>query len=152
MIVNSLSPGMRLGRVGEDGNGTGDNVYPPNLRPEEPAPALEGLAYPQHRPKSPPNLHHGLATLAHAAFNRNPIHYPNSSQLSPSSAGASQASQASHSPGPGHSSSHARSRPPSVPYTPLPRADIKINYASYFTDSKPPMASTKVCCPSSDAV
>lgn len=149
-----LCAGVRLGRIGEDGNSGGDASYSLSLRPEGPTselgPPLEGLAYPQHRPKSPPNMHHGLATLAHAAFNRNPIHYPNSSQASqpqPSqSSNHSTSNVAIHSAS--NMMSHSRHRPPSAPYTPvqLPRADIKPYHESYFTDSKPPVSSVKVSC------
>ena len=153
MLSNLLSvcSGVRLGRMGDDGNN--DGSYPSSLRSEGPAsdvaPPLEGLAYPQNRPKSPPNIHHGLATLAHAAFNRNPIHYPNSSQASQQPQ-PSQTTSHSTSNVPIHSASnmmvHSRHRPPSAPYTPvqLPRADIKPYHESYFTDSKPPVSSVKV--------
>ncbi|KAE8746954.1 hypothetical protein FOCC_FOCC006374 [Frankliniella occidentalis] len=138
------SHGMRMVRMVEDTSNVGgsESPYPPRLEgPGQSSdagtgPPLEGLAYPQHRPKSPPhaNMHHGLATLAHVAFNRNPIHYP--SQQAASSAQSQSQSQ---------SQAQARHRPPSAPYTPvqLPRADIKPYHESYFTDSKPPLSSAK---------
>jgi H3 lysine-79-specific histone-lysine N-methyltransferase len=113
---------------------------------------LEGLAYPQHRPKSPPPSHHGLATLAHVAYSHHsastypstvapPAYSPRTTVLYPPSSAAYI---------PKTSSQHVTSTTLSTScryatscseggYTPvqLPRADIKPYHESYFSDTKP---------------
>lgn len=137
-FLSCVCSGMRVGRLAEDGDRPGSAG--PGAHPEQTASApqapLEGLAYPQHRPKSPSNLHHGLATLAHVAFNRNPIHYSNPSPGQASSPSGQPSSQAQAHQGHGRQ----RSPPSHAAYTPvqLPRADIKPYHESYFTETKPP--------------
>lgn len=121
---------------------------------QQQTPSLEGLAYPQHRPKSPltRHPHHGLATLAHVAYDHVSSGY--TSQPTP-------VVPRSFSPRttvlyPLQSSSYPqRSTPHSVSsascryatscteasYSPvqLPRADIKPYHESYFSDTKPPI-------------
>ena len=98
--------------------------YSPVSRPgSADAGQLEGLAYPQHRPKSP-GLHQGLATLAQAAF----------SQAAGRSAPASSATPTRTTTVPA----------PAYSPVPLPRSEIKPCHESYFTDSKPPVSSSRV--------
>ncbi|PSN43720.1 hypothetical protein C0J52_13998 [Blattella germanica] len=110
---------------------------------------LEGLAYPQHRPKSPPQ-HHNLATLAHVAYNSHPAYTPRTTVLYPPSSSSS-SSTAAYIPKTS-ASQHVTSTSCRYAnscgdgeYTPvqLPRADIKPYHESYFTDTKPSIISSE---------
>lgn len=129
----------------------GNPPTPTGILHQQP-PALEGLAYPQHRPKSPMNQHshNGLATLAHAAYTHMhsnytpqttapPSYSPRTTVLYPTSSSSSFTSRNT-----AHVTSSCRyssSCNNESNYTPvqLPRADIKPYHESYFADTKPPI-------------
>lgn len=137
----------------EGGMGTTGNPPTPTGVLQPPTHMLEGLAYPQHRPKSPPPSHHGLATLAHVAYTHHsasnfsspvvpPAYSPRTTVVyPPSSAGyipKTTASQHVTSTTLSASCQYASSCS-EAGYTPvqLPRADIKPYHESYFSDTKP---------------
>lgn len=137
----------------EGGMGTTGNPPTPTGVLHPPTHMLEGLAYPQHRPKSPPPSHHGLATLAHVAYTHHsaanfsstvvpPAYSPRTTVLYPPSSAAyipkTTASQHVTSTTLSTSCQYATSCS-EAGYTPvqLPRADIKPYHESYFSDTKP---------------
>lgn len=140
----------------EGGMSTAGNPPTPTGMLHPPTQMLEGLAYPQHRPKSPPPLHHGLATLAHVAYNHHsasgypntvapPAYSPRTTVLYPPSSSAAyipkttalqHVTSTTLSPSCRYATSCSEGS-----YTPvqLPRADIKPYHESYFSDTKPPI-------------
>lgn len=121
--------------------------------PPTPTGMLEGLAYPQHRPKSPPPPHHGLATF-HVAYTHHsassypstvapPAYSPRTTVLYPPSSSAAYIPKATVSQHVTSSSLSTSCRYATSSneggYTPvqLPRADIKPYHESYFSDTKP---------------
>ena len=156
-----------LGRKEPDEHGGGNSpsplhrtpVYSPISRPSSaegaggaagnpPTPTgmmLEGLAYPQHRPKSPPPQHHNLATLAHVAYSSHPAYTPRTTVLYPPSSSAAYIPKTTASQHVTSSSCRYASSCNDGDYTPvqLPRADIKPYHESYFTDTKPTLSTTE---------
>ncbi|XP_067001599.2 histone-lysine N-methyltransferase, H3 lysine-79 specific [Anabrus simplex] len=161
------SPISRPSSAEGAGIGLCGNPPTPTGLAHAPVQSLEGLAYPQHRPKSPLNqhAHHGLATLAHAAYNHMnnnyappatvattttttpPSYSPRTTVLYPPSSSSSSPAFAARSNAQ-HVTSSSSCRYASVcnegGYTPvqLPRADIKPYHESYFNDTKPPIIVT----------
>jgi H3 lysine-79-specific histone-lysine N-methyltransferase len=138
----------------EGGMSTAGNPPTPTGMLHPPTQMLEGLAYPQHRPKSPPPSHHGLATLAHVAYSHHsasgypntvapPAYSPRTTVLYPPSSSAAyipkttalqHVTSTTLSPSCRYATSCSEGG-----YTPvqLPRADIKPYHESYFSDTKP---------------
>ncbi|XP_021930748.1 histone-lysine N-methyltransferase, H3 lysine-79 specific-like isoform X3 [Zootermopsis nevadensis] len=138
----------------EGGTSTAGNPPTPTGMLHPPTQMLEGLAYPQHRPKSPPPSHHGLATLAHVAYSHHcasgyantvapPAYSPRTTVLYPPSSSAAyipkttalqHVTSTTLSPSCRYATSCIEGG-----YTPvqLPRADIKPYHESYFSDTKP---------------
>ncbi|XP_046998857.1 histone-lysine N-methyltransferase, H3 lysine-79 specific isoform X1 [Schistocerca americana] len=118
------------------------------------APSLEGLAYPQHRPKSPLNRHphHGLATLAHVAYDRVNSGYapqptsvvprsfsPRTTVLYPLPSSGYPQRSAPHTVSSASCRYATSCTEASFSPVQLPRADIKPYHESYFSDTKPPI-------------
>jgi H3 lysine-79-specific histone-lysine N-methyltransferase len=137
----------------EGGMCTSGNPPTPTGVLHPPTHMLEGLAYPQHRPKSPPPSHHGLATLAHVAYTHHsasnfsstvapPAYSPRTTVVYPPSSASyipkTTTSQHMTSATLSTSCQYATSCS-EAGYTPvqLPRADIKPYHESYFSDTKP---------------
>ncbi|PNF35512.1 hypothetical protein B7P43_G04129 [Cryptotermes secundus] len=137
----------------EGGMSTTGNPPTPTGMLHPPTQMLEGLAYPQHRPKSPPPPHHGLATF-HVAYTHHsassypstvapPAYSPRTTVLYPPSSSAAYIPKTTVSQHVTSSSLSTSCRYATSSneggYTPvqLPRADIKPYHESYFSDTKP---------------
>jgi H3 lysine-79-specific histone-lysine N-methyltransferase len=133
----------------EGGMSTTGNPPTPTGMLNPPTQVLEGLAYPQHRPKSPLPPHHGLATF-HVAYNHHsapsypgpvaPSTYsPRTTVLYPPSSSSAYVPKTTVSQLVTSSSCRYATSNSEGGYTPvqLPRADIKPYHESYFSDTKP---------------
>jgi H3 lysine-79-specific histone-lysine N-methyltransferase len=135
----------------EGGMSTTGNPPTPTGMLHPPTQVLEGLAYPQHRPKSPPPPppHHGLATF-HVAYTHHsapsypgtvapPTYSPRTTVLYPPSSSSAYVPKTTVSQLVTSSSCRYTTSSSEGGYTPvqLPRADIKPYHESYFSDTKP---------------